>query len=355
MKPLKIDLSPEHRALLERWVRAASTPQRLVRRARIILLASEGKGSREIAGLMGISRPSVIRWRHRFVAEGPEGIVRDRPRPGPTSTRLSPEKVAEVVHATLHTKPEGRTHWSSRTMARAQGISLSSIQRIWKAHNLRPHKAETFKHSTDEQFVDKLVDVVGLYLNPPEKALVLCVDEKSQIQALERTRPILPMKEGMPEKQTHDYRRHGTTTLFGALSILDGRVTGACYDRHTHQEFLSFLQLLDREIPSDLALHLVVDNYATHKHANVRAWLAQNPRFHLHFTPTSSSWLNMIECWFSGLTTSRLRRGSFASVPEVVSAIEDYIRHHNETPRPFVWKISLLDLVRKLNKVYSDS
>jgi transposase len=348
-------LTPEQRELLQKWVRAATTPQRLVRRARIVLLAAEGRSNAEIARTVGITRPQVILWRQRFADHGPQGLAQDAPRSGPKSTRIPPEKVKAVVEATLQTKPPKGTHWTSRAMAQAQGIGVSSVQRIWRAHNLQPHRSETFKLSLDERFVEKLVDVVGLYVDPPEKALVLCVDEKSQIQALERTQPILPLREGLPEQRTHDYERHGTTTLFAALNVLDGQVTGTCYERHTHAEFLAFLKQLHRERPGKRELHLIVDNYSTHKHPVVKAWLEKHPRFHLHFTPTGCSWANMIECWFSALTTQRIRRGSFRSVPELERAIAEYIEQHNATARPYVWTASVGSIVRKINRVYADS
>jgi transposase len=296
-------------------------------------------------------------WRERFLLAGPAGLERDAPRSGRKSGRLSPTVVQAVVETTLHTQPPAATHWSRRTMAAALGISASSVGRIWKTHHLQPHRSQTFKQSRDPRFLEKLTDVVGLYLNPPEKALVFCVDEKSQIQALERTRPVEPLSRGRPERQTHDYRRHGTTTLFAALSMLNGRVVGECQDRHTNEEFLGFLRRLDQETPAGLALHLIVDNYATHKHPNVRAWLAEHPRFHLHFTPTSCSWANMVERFFAELTRKRLRRGSFRSVPELVAAIEDYLAHHNAHPRPLVWTAPVERIMDRLSrcKAISDS
>jgi transposase len=343
---------------LEKVVRAPTSPQRLVHRARIVLLAADGCSNSEIAQRLRANRSNVVKWRQRFVDRGYEGIAHDAPRPAAPSQRLPPEKVKAVVEATLHSKPPKGTHWSSRSMAKAQGLSVSSVQRIWRLHNLQPHRARTFKLSLDEQFVEKLVDVVGLYLDPPEKALVLCVDEKSQIQALERTQPILPLREGLPEQRTHDYERHGTTTLFAALNVLDGQVTGACYERHTHEEFLAFLKHLSR-LPrlkrGKRQVHLIVDNYATHKHPAVQAWLEKHSRFHLHFTPTGCSWANMIETWFSALTTQRIRRGSFRSVTELVRAIEEYIAQHNADARPYVWTASVESIVRKINRVYANS
>jgi transposase len=353
-----IHLTPEQRTRLEKAVRARTSPQRLVHRAQMILLADDGCANSEIARRLGANRSAVIKWKRRFLERGFEGIAQDLPRPAAPSQRLAPEKVKAVVEATLHSTPPKGTHWSSRSMAQSQGISVSSVQRIWRAHHLRPHRSGTFKLSLDERFVEKLVDVVGLYVDPPEKALVLCVDEKSQIQALERTQPILPLREGLPEQRTHDYERHGTTTLFAALNVLDGEVTGACYERHTHEEFLAFLQHLSR-LPrikrGKRQVHLIVDNYATHKHPAVKSWLEKHPRFQLHFTPTSCSWVNMIETWFSALTTQRIRRGSFRSVPELIRAIEGYIEQHNATARPYVWTASVESIVRKINRVYSSS
>jgi transposase len=350
-----ISLTPEQQARLEGWTRAATTPQRLARRARIILLAAAGQNNAEIARSMGVSREQVILWRKRFAALGPEGLTQDAPRPGPTSTRVPPEKVRAVVEATLHTKPPQATHWSLRTMAAAQHLAPSTIQKIWKAHHLQPHRAETFKLSLDPQFVEKLTDVIALYVDPPEKALVFCVDEKSQIQALDRTQPLLPLREGLPERQTHDYKRNGTTTLFTAFNTLDGRVTGACYQKHRHEEFLAFLALLDRQTPTEVSLHLILDNYGTHKHPNVRTWCAAHPRFHFHFTPTSCSWANLVERWFAAITSQRIRRGTFRSVAELETAIYDYIEHYNTAPTPYLWTASLEKIVRKINRVYGDS
>jgi len=350
-----ITLTAAEQARLERWTRAATSPQRLVRRARIILLAAEGHSNAAIARTLGITREQVIRQRRRFVELGLEELGNDAPRPGPTSTRVPKEKVRAVVEATLRTKPPHATHWSLRTMAAAQQLAPSTIQKIWKAHNLQPHRTDTFKLSLDPQFVEKLTEVIALYVDPPEKALVLCVDEKSQIQALDRTQPLLPLREGLPERQTHDYQRNGTTTLFTAFNVLDGTVTGACQPRHRHEEFLAFLELLDRKLPGDQDLHLILDNYGTHKHPDVQAWLETHPRFHFHFTPTSCSWANLVERWFSAITTQRLRRGTFRSVAELEAAIYDYIEHYNTAPKPYIWTATLEKIVRKINRVYGDS
>lgn len=264
--------------------------------------------------------------------------------------RIAPAKSKAVVEATLHTKSQNATNWSTRSMAKAQHLSEASIRRIWRMHNLKPHLIETFKLSRDKNFVEKLTDVVGLYLNPPEKALVLCVDEKSQIQALERTQPLLPLRSGIPARQTHDYKRNGTKTLFAALSMLDGKVIGDCMPHHRHQEFIRFLKKIDTQTPADQDLHLIVDNYATHKHPSVKAWSKRHPRFHLHFTPTSSSWLNIVERWFREITDKRIRRGSFSSVPELISAINEYLENHNQNPQVFVWSASVEKILGKINK-----
>ena len=325
---------------------------RLVRRAQIVQMAANGGLNQDIARDLEISRPTVQLWRERFLALRLAGLEQDAPRPG-RIPGIPESKVRAVVEATLHTKPPAATHWSVRTMARAQGISRMAVQRIWKQHNLKPHLVKTFKISRDKHFVEKLYDVVGLYLNPPDKSLVLCVDEKSQIQALDRTQPGLPMKKGRCGTMTHDYKRNGTTTLFAALSMLDGKVIGDCLPRHRHQEFIRFLKKIDVETPSELDLHVIVDNYATHKHKAVEHWLIRHPRFHLHFTPTSASWLNLVERLFSELTQKRLRRGAFDSVKELVAAIGAYLEYRNRTPKPFIWTASvqtILDKVRRGNE-----
>ena len=288
-------------------------------------------------------------WRERFLALRVAGLAQDAPRPGRKPT-VSVQKIRAVVEATLHTTPPAATHWSTRTMARAQGLSQATVQRIWKQHHLQPHRVETFKLSRDKHFIEKLTDVVGLYLNPPDKSLVLCVDEKSQIQALDRTQPGLPLKPGRCGTRTHDYKRNGTTTLFAALSMLDGKVIGDCMPRHRHQEFLRFLKKIDAEVPASLDLHLIVDNYGTHKHPRVKAWLRRHPRFHLHFIPTSSSWLNLVERWFRELTDKRIRRGSFLNVPALIAAIKDYLDNHNQNPQVFVWSAPVERILAKIAK-----
>jgi transposase len=334
--PARTIVSAGQRGLLERWVGAHGTPQSVALRARIVLLAAEGGSNSEIARQLFVSRPTVIMWRARFAADGPAALTEVKPGRGRKPT-ISAAKVKAIVAATTQTVPPHETHWSCRTMAAAQGVSPATVQRIWDAYGLRPHRIRTFKLSGDPLFTEKLTDVVGLYLNPPEKALVLCVDAKSQIQALDRSQSSLPMKPGRAGTMTHDYKRNGTTTLFAALSTLDGSVVGQCLSRHRHQEFLKFLRTLDCEFAGGCDLHLILDNYQTHKHAGVAAWLARHPRFHLHFTPTSSSWLNLVERWFRELTEKALRRGVFPSVPDLIAAIGGFLQAHNQDPRPFVW------------------
>ncbi len=349
-----LPISPEQRRTLEAWVRAQNTPQSVVLRARIVVLAADGLSNSQIAREVHVSRPTVILWRQRFLQGGPSALTEIAPGRGRRVT-YGAERVNEIVEATTQTKPSGATHWSTRTMAKAQGLSKATVQRIWSAHGLQPHRTKRFKLSKDRRFTEKLTDVVGLYLSPPDKALVLCVDEKSQIQALQRTQPGLPMKKGRCGTMTHDYKRHGTTTLFAALNVLDGRVIGECMPRHRHQEFLRFLRRLDREFPKDLDLHLIVDNYGTHMQPKVKQWLARHPRFELHFTPTSSSWLNLVERWFRELTEKRIRRGSFLSVPGFIAAIEEYMAASNANPKPFVWHASaqaILDKVAKCKAIY---
>ena len=336
-------------AILERWVGAQKTPQSVAVRARIVLLAGEGASNSQIARALGISRPTVILWRARFAEGGTQALSATKPGRGRKPT-ITAAKIKSIVEATTQTTPLGQTHWSCRTMAKAQGVSPASVQRIWDAHGLKPHRVKTFKLSNDPRFTEKLTDVVGLYLNPPEKAIVLCVDEKSQIQALDRTQASLPMKKGRAGTMTHDYKRNGTTTLFAALDVLEGTVVGQCLPRHRHQEFLKFLRHLDREFPAALELHLIVDNYRTHKHQNVDAWLQKHPRFHLHFIPTSSSWLNLVERWFRELTDKAIRRGVFHSVPELIDAIDAFLQANNQDPKPFVWTASIDSILAKVGR-----
>jgi transposase len=341
-------MAADQRQTLNAWVRAKTTPQRIVLRSRICLLAAEGIANHAIAQHLGTSRPTVLLWRERFEQAGPVGLSEDAPH-GPSAQCLAPEKVKAIVDATLHTTPQDATHWSTRTLAKVHGVSHATVARIWDAHGLKPHRLRTFKLSKDKQFVEKLTDVVGVYLNPPDKALVLCVDEKSQVQALDRTQPGLPMKKGRCGTLTHDYKRNGTTCLFAALNVLDGTVIGTCYPRHRHEEFLKFLRTIDRETPPRRALHLILDNYGTHTPPTVKKWLKKHPRFHVHFTPTSSSWLNVVERWFGELTRKRIRRGVFRSVPDLIAAIEEFIRLNNENPKPFVWTKKVDEILEKVS------
>jgi transposase len=344
-----VELSPEQRTALERLARQRSAPVRVVERARIVLLAAEDLENKQIAVRMNITPEKAARWRKRFLAGGMAGLEKDAPRQGRTRT-ISDRRVNRVVEMTLHQKPANATHWSTRTMAAAAGISEASVRRIWRAHGLKPHQVRTFKLSRDPAFTEKLEDIVGLYLNPPEHALVLCADEKSQIQALDRTQPGLPMKKGRSGTMTHDYKRNGTATLFAALDALEGQVISMCDDRHRHQEWLKFLRVIDYVIPAGKQVHLIVDNYATHKHPKVQRWLSRNPRFHMHFTPTGCSWLNMVERFFRDLTENRLRRGVFRSVEELIVAIADYIDHHNKKPKPFIWTAKASDILEKVKR-----
>lgn len=333
-RPLHVDENQRKR--LKHLVQSGRTPQKVALRARIVLLAGEGRANHAIAVQLNVSRPTVLLWRERFATGGVNGLLKDASRPG-RNKRITPETIKQVVDATLHSTPPGETHWSVRSMAKAQGLSRMTVQRIWKQHRLQPHRLENFKFSNDPRFVEKLRDIVGLYLNPPEHALVFSVDEKSQIQALDRSQPLRPLAPGIPARQTHDYKRHGTTTLFAALNMLDGKVISECMPRHRSKEFVRFLKKIDTETPGDLDLHLIVDNYSTHKSPPVQRWLARHKRFHLHFIPTSSSWLNMVERFFGQITQKRIRRGTFKSVPQLIEAITEYLNHHNRDPKPFVW------------------
>jgi transposase len=344
-----LTIDENQRKRLRFLANSGKTPQKVALRARIVLLASEGVPNHAIAARLGTSRPTVLLWRSRFQARGAPGLLKDAPRPG-RKKAIAPEVVKRVVEATLHSTPRGATHWSTRTLAQAQGLSHMMVYRIWQQHGLQPHRVETFKLSRDPQFVEKLRDVVGLYLDPPDKALVLAVDEKSQIQALERTQPGLPLKRGRCGTLTHDYKRHGTTTLYAALCLLDGTVIGQCLPRHRSQEFLRFLRTLDRQTPAALDLHLIVDNYGTHKSPPVKRWLKRHPRFHLHFTPTGGSWLNLVERWFREITQKRIRRGSFTSVKELLAAIQEYLDEYNRAPKRFVWTKSADMILAKVER-----
>jgi transposase len=340
----EITLTDDERAELTRLVRSKLTSVRLMQRARIVLLAAEGFQNKDIATQLGVGRVQVSRWRERYARSRFAGIERDLPRGAPKVQ----VDVSRLVELTTQSTPDAATHWSTRTMAAELGVSAASVSRHWRANGLKPHLVRSFKVSRDPRFVEKLEDIVGLYLSPPEHALVLCCDEKSQVQALDRTQPGLPLKKGRAATMTHDYKRNGTTTLFAALNVLDGQVIAQCQQRHRHTEWLKFLKKINRETPKDKTLHLIADNYATHKHPAVQAWLAKHPRFNMHFTPTSASWLNMVERFFRDITTERLRRGVFTSVPELVAAIDEYIALHNTNPKPFIWTKSARDILQKV-------
>jgi transposase len=346
-RAVSVTLIDSDRQELDRWVNAHRTPQQVAQRCRIILAAAQGQKDKDIAQNMKINSKTVALWRERFLREGPDCLWEVAAGRG-RKAQYTADKIEEVIDATLQTLPQGATHWSCRTMAEKQGVSKATINRIWQSHGLQPHRVKGFKLSRDPRFLEKLTDVVGLYLNPPEKALVLCVDEKSQIQALDRTQPGLPLKKGRCGTMTHDYKRNGTTTLFAALELAQGKVIGQCYARHRHQEFLKFLKRLDAEFPVEVNLHLVIDNYGTHKHPKVRDWLQRHPRFVPHFIPTSSSWLNLIERWFGELTGKRIRRGVFVSVADLIAAIEEYLEAWNTNPRPFIWTATVESIVEKL-------
>jgi transposase len=342
-----LELAELDKELMQEFLRCGNTPQKVVFRIRIVLGAAGGISNAELARSLSTTKSSVLKWRARYKILGIEGILEDAPRSGRKKT-ISAEQEKAIVHATLKSKPAQATHWSTRSMAEVQGVSDTTVYRIWKAHRLQPHRVESFKYSRDPAFAEKVRDIVGLYLNPPEKALVLCVDEKSQIQALDRTQPVLPLRPGIPERQTHDYKRYGTTTLFAALNLADGHVIADCQPQHRHQEFLKFLRKIDRSVPAGPAVHIVMDNYGTHKHEAVRSWLADRPRYHLHFTPTGASWLNLVERFFAEITHRRIRRGTFRSVPELIAAILDYIRNRNKHPKPFSWTAKASDIIRKV-------
>jgi len=344
-----IELSAEAQLALEKLSRRRTTPVRVMQRSRIILLAAQGMQNKEIAERLNIAPRMAALWRDRFRELGVEGLMKDAPRPGRTP-RISAEVAAQVVAKTTQSKPAEATHWSRSTMAREIGISDSSVGRIWRAHGLKPHRIESFKVSNDPNFAEKLEAIVGLYLNPPEHALVLSIDEKSQIQALDRTQPGLPMKKGRGATMTHDYKRNGTTTLFAALDTATGEVYGLCQQRHRHQEWLRFLRMIDETIPEEKQIYLICDNYATHKHPRVQRWLAKHKRFHVRFTPTSASWLNMIERFFRDLTANRIRRGVFQDLEQLIIAIGDYIDLHNENPKPFIWTAKASDILEKVTR-----
>jgi len=345
-KPLT--LTEDERRTLEQWARRPKTAQRLALRARVVLACTEGLTNRAVAARVHASKNCVGKWRERFRVQRLEGLV-DEPRPG-APRAVTDDMVVDIITRTLEAPPPQATQWSTRAMADTVGLSKATISRIWQTFGLQSHRVDTFKLSADPQFVEKVRDIVGLYLNPPDHALVLCLDEKSQVQALDRTRPLLPMRPGIPERQTHDYIRHGTTSLFAALDVATGKVIGQCHRRHRHQEFLKFLQRLDAELPPTGEVHIIMDNYGTHKVLKVARWFAHHPRYHLHFTPTSASWLNQVERFFAKITTQRIRRGTFESVQGLEAAIESYLAHHNEHCKPFVWTATddaILDKVKR--------
>ncbi len=344
-----IELSESDRATLVGWVRKASGEQRSARRAKMLLALGDGKTLAQVSREQGVDADTVRVWRTRYLEGGIQALAHDAPRPGRPAT-IPAERKRAVITLACQTKPENATHWNTREMAKVAGVSQSSVQRIWSASGIKPHLVRTFKLSSDPKFEEKLVDVIGLYLDPPEKALVFCVDEKSQIQALDRTQPGLPMKKGRCGTMTHDYKRHGTTTLFAALNVLDGTVIGSCKKRHRHEEFLAFFKELERKTPKDIDIHVVLDNYGTHKHANVRAWLKDHPRFIFHFVPTSCSWLNLVERFFAEITNKAIRRGAFESVTELVNTINDYLKLHNRDAKPFKWTASAESIIDKVNR-----
>ena len=343
----KVELTAEQKATLQSWANGRKTPVRMAERARIVLFAAEGRLDQDIAASLSITQAKASRWRKRFLTKGLIGLEKDAPRPGRTPS-ISRDAIAEIVRLTTQDKPAKATHWSTRSMAAATGVSDSSILRIWRAHGLKPHRVESFKLSNEPNFGQKLEAIVGLYMNPPDQAIVLCVDEKSQVQALDRTQPGLPLKPGRAGTMTHDYKRHGTTTLFAALNSASGKVISLCQQRHRHQEWIKFLRLIDDATPPGKELHLIADNYAAHKHPKVSRWLKRHPRFHVHYTPTSSSWLNMVERFFRDLTENRLRRGVFRSVLELIQALDDYVDQHNKSPKPFIWTAKANDILAKV-------
>jgi transposase len=342
-----LEMSDGQRETLTVLSRSRSAPVREVQRAKALLMAADGVASYRIGEQVGVSPATVTAWRTRFASEGLTrfGLVRKGRGPKPT---IPQTKIDEIIELTMNSTPEGETHWSCRSMAEKVGVSKDTVQRVWSARGLKPHRVETFKVSNDPLFEEKLVDVVGLYLDPPDNAVVLCMDEKSSVQALDRTQPSLPMVPGRAQTMTHDYKRHGTTTLFAALDVLTGHVIGSCMPQHRHEEFLKFLKTIDREVPKGLAVHMILDNYATHKHADLRAWLETHPRFQLHFTPTSSSWLNLVERWFRELTDKAIRRGVFHSVPDLIAKIEEYLKAHNAKGTTFVWTATAEQILEKV-------
>jgi transposase len=340
-------VTESQRQVLEALSVSRTAAHREVQRARVLLLAADGVANTVIASRVGVTAMTVRAWRARFTEQGLTKFAKVAAGRGRKPT-IAQEVIDQIVDLTQNSTPEGETQWSTRTMAKQVGVSKDTVQRVWSARGLKPHLVKTFKLSNDPRFEEKLIDVVGLYLNPPDEAIVLCMDEKSSVQALDRTQPSLPMVKGRAATMTHDYKRHGTTTLFAALDVLTGKVIGSCLPKHRHSEFVRFLKVIDTEVPAGLQVHLILDNYATHRHPNVQAWLGKHPRFHLHFTPTSSSWLNLVERWFRELTEKALRRGVFHSVPDLITAIEAYLDARNDDPKPFVWTATAEDIMTKV-------
>jgi transposase len=344
-----IVLEADVRRKLEQQSRRRSTAARVVLRSRIVLLAADGLQNKQIASMLNVAPRMVTLWRGRFLEQGVAGLLKDAPRPGRTPS-ITTEVMATLIAKTTQSIPANATHWSTRTMAREMGVSKASVSRIWRANGLKPHRVESFKVSNDPLFADKLEAIVGLYLNPPEHALVLSVDEKSQIQALDRTQPGLPLKKGRSQTMTHDYKRNGTTTLFAALNVANGEVFGLCQEKHRHQEWLKFLRMIDQTVPAGKEIYLICDNYSTHKHERVQRWLEKHKRFHVRFTPTSASWLNMIERFFRDITHNRIRRGVFQDLEQLITAIGDYIDGHNQNPKPFIWTAKATDILEKVTR-----
>ncbi len=344
-----LPLTPAQKGQLERLIRSPRSSQKVALRAKVVLGAAEGLPNHQLAKRLGTSRPTVLLWRRRFQEGGLQALLSDAPRPG-RHKQITAAQVALVLDLTLYSRPKDATHWSTRSLAQRCGLSHMTVYRVWRAYGLQPHRLERFKLPTDPQFAAQVRDIVGLYLNPPDKAIVLSVDEKSQIQALDRTQPVLPLRPGIPERQTHDYKRHGTTSLFAALNVLTGQVIGACLPRHRHTEFLRFLEKMEACTPKRLTVHLILDNYGTHTHPKVQQWLAAHPRYHFHFTPKGASWLNQVERFFAELSRKRLRRGTFPSVRALEQAIRDYIAEHNKHARPFQWTASAASIIRKVRQ-----
>ena len=346
----QVILSDEERRQLGRWSRGRSTPARLVLRSKIVLLAAEGSRNDQIARTLQTRPNTVSLWRNRFVTHRMEGIARDAPRPG-RNPRISQEKIDEIIDRTLHTRPRGATHWSTRTLAKFVGVSYPTVHRVWKSHRIQPHRQRSFKLSTDPKFNEKVRDVVGLYMNPPDKAIVICVDEKNGIQALNRSQTILPVRPGLPASRSYDYKRNGKIDLFAALNMLDGTVITEFHRRHRHQEFLIFLRTIDECVPQELDVHMVMDNLGTHSTPRVKRWFARHPRFKLHFTPKGTSWVNMVEAWLSILTKKQIRRNSFGSTYQVIKAVNEFVETYQENPRPFVWKVDADEILRKVARL----